>query len=168
MDGPDPGMDDVIESVIRCGGSAGYQMGLDDAGQLQLTATDDTPVDPPVKFVFSEQELWNYYVSCTAPSSISRDTVGNMAHVDPDSSRRTCLEGNDSEHEMCHRDQPLRIPRRVSIDVGVTLVIGRMCAGLPRRHGPLRRGRSGVVAQLHPRSRNHSSAATSAPSLEVR
>ncbi len=85
-------MDDVIESVIRCGGSAGYQMGLDDAGQLQLTATDNTPVDPPVEFVFSEQELWDYYVSCTAPSSISRDTVGNMAHVDPDSSRRTCLE----------------------------------------------------------------------------
>ncbi len=74
MDGPDPGLDDVIESVIRCGGSTGYQMGLDDAGQLQLTATDDTPGDPPVKFVFSEQELWDYYVSCTAPSSISRDT----------------------------------------------------------------------------------------------
>lgn len=74
IDPTDPSLEEITESVVRCGASTGYRIDRDEAGRLQITAIDDTPVDPPLLFVFSDVELRDYYASCAAPSSISRDT----------------------------------------------------------------------------------------------
>lgn len=60
---PEPSVDELIESVIRAGTEAGYRIGRDHAGRLQVTATADSPVDPPQTFRFTGQQLRDYYTS---------------------------------------------------------------------------------------------------------
>lgn len=65
MAGPEPSIDELIDSVIRAGTEAGYRIGRDDAGQLHITATAGSPVDPPLRFRFTEQQLRDYYAGAT-------------------------------------------------------------------------------------------------------
>ncbi|MGW1739278.1 hypothetical protein ACWCPQ_10755 [Nocardia sp. NPDC001965] len=63
---PEPSMDELIESVIRAGTEAGYRIGRAAAGELQVTATAGSPVDPPLKFRFTGEQLRDYYTSVAA------------------------------------------------------------------------------------------------------
>ncbi len=57
----EPSLDELTDSVIRACTEWGYQVGHDDAGRLQLTSIGESPVVPPLKFRFTDQELRDYY-----------------------------------------------------------------------------------------------------------
>ncbi|MGQ4617599.1 hypothetical protein [Nocardia sp. R7R-8] len=59
-------MDELTDSVIRAGTEWGYQVSHDDAGRLQLTSTGESPVVPPLKFRFTDEELRDYYLRLAA------------------------------------------------------------------------------------------------------
>ncbi|MGW4714908.1 hypothetical protein [Nocardia sp. NPDC004260] len=59
-------MDELAESVIRAGTESGYRISRDEAGRLQITAVGDSPVEPPLTFVVTDQQLRDYYARLAA------------------------------------------------------------------------------------------------------
>lgn len=66
MERSEPSVDELTESVIRAGTEAGYRIGHDDAGRLQITAIGESPVEPPLTFEVTDQELRDYYARLAA------------------------------------------------------------------------------------------------------
>ncbi|MEV5648374.1 hypothetical protein AB0L57_09000 [Nocardia sp. NPDC052254] len=68
MDKSEPSADELIESVIRAGTEAGYRIDRDDARRLLITAVGGEPVEPPLVFAVTEQQLRDYYTRLSANS----------------------------------------------------------------------------------------------------
>lgn len=66
MDEPEPSVDELVESVMRAGAESGYGIDRDDEGRLQITAIDTSPVNPPLTFLVTDQELQDYYIRLAA------------------------------------------------------------------------------------------------------
>ncbi|MFF7938790.1 hypothetical protein [Nocardia gamkensis] len=66
MEKHEPSVEELTESVIRAGTESGYQISRDDTGRLQITAIDESPVEPPLTFAVTDQELHDYYLRLAA------------------------------------------------------------------------------------------------------
>ncbi|NUS95726.1 MAG: hypothetical protein HOQ36_25520 [Nocardia sp.] len=67
----EPSIGELIDSIVRAGTEAGYRIGRDSAGRLQVTATASSPMDPPLTFRFTGQQLRDYYTSAAADTGKS-------------------------------------------------------------------------------------------------
>lgn len=61
MDKPEPSVDELEDSVIHAGTELKYRIVRDDTGRLQITADRESPLEPPLAFEMSDEELLAYY-----------------------------------------------------------------------------------------------------------
>lgn len=66
MERPEPSVEELTDSVIRAGAESGYRITRDDSGALRITATGGVPMDRPLKFRFTAEQLHNYYTDVAA------------------------------------------------------------------------------------------------------
>ncbi|MGV9677770.1 hypothetical protein ACWDSJ_21040 [Nocardia sp. NPDC003482] len=66
MDRAEPSVDELADSVIRTAAELRYRIVRDETGGLALTADGDTPVEPPLVFEMTEDELLDYYRQAAA------------------------------------------------------------------------------------------------------
>jgi hypothetical protein len=61
-----PSIEDLVASVIRAGAEIGLRIERDEAGQLVITADGATPLEGPLNFSMTDQELLDYYTRLAA------------------------------------------------------------------------------------------------------
>lgn len=66
MEKHEPSVKELADSVIRAGADSGYRISRDDAGRLQITDIGESPVEPPLTFVVTDQEFHDYYLRLAA------------------------------------------------------------------------------------------------------
>lgn len=66
MDRAEPSVDELVDSVIRAGAELRYRIIRDGVGRLQITADGESPMEPPLVFAVTEQELLDYYARLAA------------------------------------------------------------------------------------------------------
>lgn len=90
MEGSEPSVDELVDSVILAGSESGYRIGRDAAGRLQITDTGWSPAVVPLRFRFTEQQLRDYYTRLAAHAGKpgwGEHRVGVMDAADVDASR---------------------------------------------------------------------------------
>ncbi|MGW0183275.1 hypothetical protein [Nocardia sp. NPDC003345] len=110
MGKPEVGVGELTDSVIRAGAESGYRITPDDRGGLQITAIGGVPMDRPLKFRFTEEQLRNYYTDAAADAG--------KAGAAPTEWETWMLLMSTHLGEALYRADSLGVPCEIVIDKG--------------------------------------------------